>query len=381
VEILMNSKDLSGSKNSPLVDYALRGLELCWLPEHSRWSHIYHLDNRDRPNESVPYSDTFYTLNVLLGLARVRHVPRSINLSETFHRNVSQLITLPVPKYAFGIALWTAAELRLALPANILHHTVVMLSDKNNWRSFRAQDLGMIVVGVVAQAKLDPPKWSPLAAELFAFLVNRYLSPSGLFFDAAFGPRRHFASFATQTYLTLACYAYGELVSDIRAIEIANTCTRKLIARQGPNGEWPWFFDAASGLVVDFYEVYSVHQCGMAPAFLEHAERHDVSEARSAIIKGFNWVLGQNQLNIPMLMPNLHMTIRSQVRKGELHTKMWRVLRALQNSFLGREAALIDPAGLQLRRECRSYELGWILWSFGQRLDLPELTHNEIFNG
>src|SRR5208282_1810130 len=182
-------------------------------------------------------------------------------------QNVSQLITLPVSKYAFGLALWTGAELQLELPRHVLRYIDVVLSDRNNWRSFRAQDLGMIVVGVVAQAKLDPQKWSRVAAELFAFLVDRYHSPSGLFFDAAFGLRRRFASFATQTYLTLACYAYGELANDIRAIEIANTCTWQLIARQGPNGEWPWFFDATSGLVVDFYEVYSVHQCGMAPAF------------------------------------------------------------------------------------------------------------------
>ena len=375
----MNQKDLSLPENSPLVDYALEGLELCWLPEQGRWSHIYHLDNRDQPNESVPHSDVFYTLNVLLGLARVRRVPRNIDVPETFKRNVSHLVTLPVSKYAFGVALWTGAELRLELPGDILRHIDLMLSDKNNWRSFRAQDLGMIIAGVVAQAKLDPQKWSPLASELFAFLVDRYRSKSGLFFDAAFGPRRRFASFATQTYLTLACYAYGELMHDNRAIEMANACTRKLIARQGPNGEWPWFFDAATGLVVDFYEVYSVHQCGMAPAFLECAERHDVSEARNAIIKGFNWVLGKNQLGVPMLVPDLHMTIRSQVRKGELHSKKWRVLRALGNSILGREAALIDPADLQLRRECRSYELGWILWSFGQRSDLPELTHNETF--
>ena len=361
------------------MDYALNGLARCWLPEFGRWSHVYYLDNRDQPNESVPHSDVFYTLNVLLGLSRVQRVPQSINLSETFQQNVSQLITLPVSKYAFGLALWTGAELQLELPRHVLRYIDVVLSDRNNWRSFRAQDLGMIVVGVVAQAKLDPQKWSRVAAELFAFLVDRYHSPSGLFFDAAFGLRRRFASFATQTYLTLACYAYGELANDIRAIEIANTCTWQLIARQGPNGEWPWFFDATSGLVVDFYEVYSVHQCGMAPAFLERAEQHGVSEALSAIIKGFNWILGHNQLAVPMLVPDLHMTIRSQVRKGELYTKKWRVLRALRSSILGREAILIDPAHLQLRRECRSYELGWILWSFGQRSDLPELTHNEMF--
>jgi hypothetical protein len=47
--------------------------------------------------------------------------------------------------------------------------------------------------------------------------------------------------------------------------------------------------------------------------------------------------------------------------------------------MLRREAILVNPAGLELRRECRSYELGWILWSFGQRSDLPELTHHEMF--
>jgi hypothetical protein len=367
------------SENSPLVNYALKGLELCWLPEHGRWSHSYHLDNRNRPNESVPESDVFYTLNVLLGLGRVPRPPRSIDLSRTFQRNASHLVTMPVSKYAFGIALWAAAELRLELPSQLLRYIDVMLSDKSKWWSFGAQDLGMIVTGVAAQAKLDPRKWSPLAAELIAFLVQRYHSPSGLFYAASVGPRRRFASFAAQTYLTLACYAYGELVNDMRLIGLANTCTRKLIVLQGPNGEWPWFFDATRGIVVDFYEIYSVHQCGMAPAFLERAEQHGVSEARSAIIKGFKWVFGQNQLAVPMLVPDLHLTIRSQLRKGELHSKKWRVLRALGNSILGRAAGLIDPAGLQLRRECRSYELGWILWSFGRRSDLPELTHNEMF--
>jgi hypothetical protein len=47
--------------------------------------------------------------------------------------------------------------------------------------------------------------------------------------------------------------------------------------------------------------------------------------------------------------------------------------------MLGFEAALVDPSELELRLECRSYELGWILWSFGRRSDLPEITHSEVF--
>src|ERR1700733_1347646 len=104
------------SENSPLVDYALKGLELCWLAETGRWSHIYHLDNRDDPNESLPSSDVFYTLNVLLGLSRVPVHPANINVPETFRRSVLDAVVLPVPRYALGTALWAAAELKLELP-------------------------------------------------------------------------------------------------------------------------------------------------------------------------------------------------------------------------------------------------------------------------
>jgi hypothetical protein len=278
------------------------------------------------------------------------------------------------------MALWASAELGLAIADSVMRHVKDVVLNPGRWASFRAQDLGMLLVGVAAQAaKEDRAKWAPTATELFRFLVERYHAPSGLFFDAASGPRRRFGSFATQTYLILACYAYGELMNDERAIRMANAGARKLIDRQGPQGEWPWFFDAMTGRVLDFYEVYSVHQYGMAPAFLERAERHGVAEARHAIIKGFHWVLGSNQLGKPMLVPELHLSIRSQVRKGELQTKNWRVLRAVRNAILGLDPKLVDATLVEPRLECRSYELGWILWSFGSRTDLQELTHHKMF--
>jgi hypothetical protein len=375
----VSMQEFSGQKNVPLVDYTLKGLDRCWLPQFNRWSHIYHLDNRAQPNESVPHSDVFYTLNVLLGMARVQYVPSHIDLPEIFQRNVSLLPNLPVRDYALGMALWASAELGLPIPDSVLHHINQVVMDAERWNSFRAQDLGMILIGVAAQAERERTKWTSIATQLFKFLLDRYHAPSELFFDAASGPRRRFGSFATQTYLLLACYAYGELMNDDRAIRIANAGARKLIKHQGPQGEWPWFFDAVSGRVLDFYEVYSVHQYGMAPAFLERAERHGVMEARNAIVQGFNWVLGNNQLGRSMLVPELHLSIRSQVRRGELETKNWRVLRAVRNAVLGAKAHLVEPSQLELRMECRSYELGWILWSFGRRTDLQELTHHAMF--
>jgi hypothetical protein len=373
----MNNHNSSKSINSPLIDYALKGLDRCWLSQHGRWSHIYHLDGRAEPNESVPHSDVFYTLNVLLGCSRVEKIPADINVRAIFEQNVSQLITLPVAKYAFGVAMWASAELGIEIPGNVLDAINTMLSEKKDWLTFRAQDLGMILSGVVALSKFDR-KWSRLANELSTFLLEHYRCESGLFCDTPIGPRRRFASFATNTYLTLACYLYGESANDPRFIDVANSCTRALIALQGPNGEWPWFFDAKGGFVLDFYEVYSVHQYGMAPAFLEYAERHGVEEAPAALIKGFEWIFGNNQLQKSMLVPKLSLTIRSHVRKHELHTNKLRMLRAITNSLLRQGARLIDPINLQLRLECRSYELGWILWSFGRRHDLPQLTDHHI---
>ena len=187
------------AQNSSLIDFALQGLQRCWMPEHGRWSHIYHLDGREHPNESIPHSDVFYTLNVLVGLSRAARIPSSIDVGETFRRNAARLNKLPVRKYAYGTALWAAAELGLELPADVLADMERLLSTQDAWKLFHAQDIGMILIGAVAQARHDPKKWSPAARALFEFLIENYHSESGLFFDTAQGMRRRFSSFATQT--------------------------------------------------------------------------------------------------------------------------------------------------------------------------------------
>jgi len=365
--------------HSPLISYALGGLDRCWLESDGRWSHIYHLDGRDVPNESKPASDAFYTLNVLLGMSRLASVPPHLNLPEIFERNASALSALPAPVYAYGMALWSAAELGLPLPRQLAKFVRELLQNVGAWRGFRAQDLGMLLCGVIAQAQCGRQEWGRFASPLYDHLRRHYRRSSALFCDAPSGWRSRFGTFATQTYLTIATYRYGEFLDDRTAIEAAKASARKIISMQGPNGEWPWFFDAVAGRVVDFYEVYSVHQFGMAPAFLELAEKHGVDGSHEAMIKGFNWVLGQNQLRKLMLATPLQLTIRSQLRKGESASKFPRAVRALTNSLLRRSSGVAPNSQIDLRLECRSYELGWILWSFGRRADLPELTHNSAF--
>ena len=169
------------------MDYALKGLRQCWLPEYGRWSHIYHLDGRASPNESQPHSDVFYTLNVLLGMSRIAEVPDKLSLSEIFDRNVVQLTSLPVSKYAFGMALWAAAELKLVIPEQVARELRELLTDQARWVTFRAQDLGMLLTGVVAQAQAGAKEWARFADPLFRFLKESFQGGSGLFFDAPSG--------------------------------------------------------------------------------------------------------------------------------------------------------------------------------------------------
>lgn len=369
------------ASHPPLTAYVLRGLKNCWMPDLRRWSHRYHLDGRPQPNESVPYSDVFYSLNVLLGLSRVpnRQV-LDYDLDEIFDVNTRQLLKLPVKTYAYGMALWTSAAMERPLPAEVSEAIHGRFSDRRNWASLRGQDLGMVLTGLCAVADKGDTRSRELAKPLFEFLVSKFSSQSGLFFDEAQGLRKSFASFATQTYLTIACYAYFELSGDKRALKLANSCVKKLISLQGPRGEWPWFYHVPSGRVVDFYEVYSVHQDGMAPAFLEYAERHGVPEAASARLRGFNWIFGENQLGVSMLKPEVGMILRSQVRKGELENKLPRIMRSVFRATAGRSSRVEDAVQLVIRRECRSYHLGWMLWAFAGRQDLPEITCAQQFS-
>jgi hypothetical protein len=363
---------------SPLTEFVLRGLDSCWMPQKGCWSHIYHLDGRAQPNQSIPESDVFYTLNVLLGLSRIRHLGpiHDYDLHRTFLENVVKVPKLASPKYAYGMALWAAAALDFDIPLRTLSEIQSLVTDQKGWMRFRAQDLGMVLIGCVEQAKRNMPELGPVAKDLFAHLERNYSCESCLFFDEATGIRRRFSSFATNTYLTLACYIYGEWSGNRRALDLANRCARKLISLQGPLGEWPWFFHTPTGRVVDFYEVYSVHQDGMAPAFLEHAEKHGVAGATEAREKGFMWIYGENQLCRSMLWPKEGLICRSQVRKGELADKSKRIIRSIANACTGRGGTLAAPSELQLRLECRSYHLGWVLWSFGNRDDMRAITHH-----
>jgi hypothetical protein len=374
---------LTAADQSPLVSYALQGLSGCWTPERCRFSYRYRLDEFDPPNESLPELDTFYTLNVLLGMSKLPPIKGlSVDIPAIYGSCCGEAGDPRWRKYTYGMALWAAALLKLAPPAKLVDETRRILDDEAQLGTLTAQGVGMLTSGATAMAVAEGGNWRLIADSLVERIRRNYfLERTKLFFNQGKGPRRSFSSFASQVYSILALYQYGEAFEQGWAIEIANSAVSRLISLQGARGEWPWFYYVPGGRVVDFYEVYSVHQHGMAPAFLHHAVAHGVPGASSALIKGFNWLFGDNELQINMLRPAEHMFYRSQVRRGELVSTRPRMLRSVVNALVGRSDAVTGHKGLVLRQECRSYELGWILWSFGSRTDYAELTSRHEFLG
>ena len=361
---------------SPLVSYALQGLHHCWMPERGRFSYRYRFDAAGQANESLPELDTFYTLNVLLGLSRVP--PSSSKIVDVADVYATCCDEAGDPRwriYTYGMALWAAAKLGISPPGRLIDATQAILADRRKFEALTAQDIGMLTSGAIAMTLAEGNRWRSMADRLAERIRTRYHHPtSNLFFNQGNGLRRAFSSFASQVYSSLALYQYGEAFQADWALRIAKLASSKLISLQGPRGEWAWFYYVPGGQVVDFYEVYSVHQHGMAPAFLHHAVAHDVVGARDALVKGFLWLFGTNEMEIPMLRPAEHMFYRSQVRKGELQTTWPRLRRSAVNTLSARSDSVRRHLGLELRRECRSYELGWILWSFGNRPDYAELA-------
>jgi hypothetical protein len=215
----------------------------------------------------------------------------------------------------------------------------------------------------------------------YAHLQSRRAPSSALFrHTATAGARAKLPNFATEIYslLALAEVTRHSLVRG--SATQARALADKLIELRLPDAGWPWLFHSDDGVVVEPYEVYSVHQDAMAPmALFALAEAvGDQAYARAAV-EGFQWCFGKNELGFLFYdVPN-RFAHRSIKRRGPAHSmNLW------ANAALGgvlKVRARTSVGGVEINRTCRPYHLGWILeaWSGREHLHalVPSTKENE----
>ena len=250
------------------------------------------------------------------------------------------------------------------------------LQDPRRLDPLEGMEVAWLVLGLcdatVAGVAGEPERCLRLVVD---HLLEARLASTGLFRHVATRTRRRdLPNFATEIYTLLALARVAKAGLDSRALPCAIGLARQLLAMQRPDGGWPWLYDAARGIVIEEYEVYSVHQDAMAPmAFFELAEVTGDTDYARAAARGLAYDYGANELGASFYDDVAGFAHRSIRRRWPLD-RVALAANATTGRLLGRPLPGRRPGPLELNRTCRPYHLGWILEAWSGRPDFAALV-------
>ncbi len=189
--------------------------------------------------------------------------------------------------------------------------------------------------------------------------------------------RAHVGSFADQVYpiqaLSRLAAATGSMPDSmpdsmtdlVPALSAANACAARVCELQGEDGQWWWHYDVRDGSVVEGFPVYSVHQHAMGPMVLFDLVGNGGDDHRDAILRGLRWLDTHPEV-FGDLVDETYGVIWRKVGRRE-PPKAVRKLNAVTTSLRpGLHLPALDRAfpAVTIDRECRPYELGWLLYAW-----------------
>ncbi len=271
----------------------------------------------------------------------------------------------------FGLLLWlTAVHSPDKLPP-LLNRLMAgdFFSRHTDLRQGRTMEMAWLLTGL-SYAALSPhpglPDLSDLAAKAYKLLVQN--QGQGGFFghlNTSTGGmsklRGWLGSFADQVYPILALIRFSEAFNQPEALERALACGLGICREQGPLGQWWWHYDSRVGAVASMFQVFSVHQEGMAPMVLFPLAESTGQSFDEAIYRGLQWIGGANELETDM--------------RDFGHNVIWRRIHPVPEFSMTMDVALshlrvhrnASHRKMDILHECRPYELGWLLYAFSGR--------------
>jgi hypothetical protein len=227
------------------------------------------------------------------------------------------------------------------------------------------QEVAWIAWGMAALARAGSMGATAPLQHLTDVLLSRFLDVrSGLPRHGLGRLRGTTVSFGGIVYFLRALHEIASATDDSRAEQAFRRTLERVLAAQGTDGAWPWFYDTRTGAVLDRYGIYSVHQDSMSMLFLLPALDRGL-DVHEPIERSYGWVLGRNELGLSMIVHDPFLRYRSIERMGPFQRG-----RRYGRSLAAR--AGLSPSSragrhVRVNTECRSYELGWVVYAWSGR--------------
>jgi hypothetical protein len=364
-------------KETLFIRYCIAGLNNMYFESENVFSASYKCNNGIMLNHRDRDHEYRYTMNTLLGLhkAQTSGYSLSIDVESSYRSLSSQIQKQSISSENIAATVWTGKTLCMAVPSEAMSLFNAIAKESSVWQSLTAQAIAWMIYACIECGGNHLKDAIRLALHASRFYIHR---ESCLVRHVPSGFRSSWASFAASCYMAHAFLILGRKTEDENIKEMGLGIARKLVSLQGPLGQWAWFYDVQAGRVADYYPVYSVHQHSMAPFFLLEAIDQGYSEFREPLLKGFRWVLGQNEFHQKMAESTYYVMWRGVKRREPLN-KFARFARAMGVKFMGTKSGTENKDMLQIIKECRSYELGWALWAFSGRNDFDEILNDPSF--
>jgi hypothetical protein len=212
-------------------------------------------------------------------------------------------------------------------------------------RGLALQDLCWMLWGASVAARSGVARAEPVAHELFALVDGTFVDRDSLLARHSLGRyRSRIVSFGATVYFLRAVYEYAVLTGSTRPARLFEHGVEAILRIQGAQGEWPWMISVRTGISLDFYPVFGVHQDSMAMLFLLPALDDGVADVADAIRLSLAWSLGANELGEPMYGRDGFFAYRS-IRRSEPFFRQRRYLRSLARAVTDRPGSRPGRSG------------------------------------
>ncbi len=180
--------------------------------------------------------------------------------------------------------------------------------------------------------------------------------------------RSHVTCFADWVYPVQALSHYHTATSDPAALHAARRAAELMCRLQGPEGQWWWHYDVRTGLVVEPFPVYSVHQDAMGPMALFALSDAGGGQYDQAINRSVAWMIRNPERGDSLVDEEAGLIWRKVARAepGKLSRGIQAAASRVHPSLRAPGlSAIFAPRAVDF--ECRPYHLGWVLYTFSDR--------------